>query len=306
MDLPDFNEYLSNCNHGKNIHIEEPEYCVTNPVTAVQPVIHPEYFIMDGDEREGTTIKTRKANKQKLAKSLRNQGLEYISYSTKKTIPARKLKERCVSETCKLYGKNCYEIDEEMRQNIFELFCGIRDLHSQREFLIRHIEKRKPKKTRVSDTTKSRRQQTLIYKLTANNKDVVVCKKLFLNTLGVTEKMCRTALSKVTEVGLLEKDLRGGRQRNEETKNREKLINIAIHEHIDRFPKVESHYRRAKTNRMYLHPDLSLQKMYAMYLEDLAAKENTVLKASFSLYRKIFKQKKLSFCCPKKIASQQL
>lgn len=70
-----FNEDLRNCNHGRNIHmeiIEEPEDCVTNTVTAVQPVIHPESFIMDGEEREATTIKTPKINKQKLAKSLRN------------------------------------------------------------------------------------------------------------------------------------------------------------------------------------------------------------------------------------------
>lgn len=83
------------------------------------------------------------------------------------------------------------KIDEQIRQNIFEPFIG--DLFSQREFLIRHIEKRKPKGTRYLKRG-VHKQQTLIYKLTTDNK-YIVCMKLFLNTLGTTDKMYFTVLS---------------------------------------------------------------------------------------------------------------
>lgn len=69
----------------------------------------------------------------------------------------------------------------------------------------------------------SRRQQTIIYKLSVNNNFIVLCKKLFLNTLGISEKFCRTALLKINNAGVLEKDKRGGRQRCNRVKENELL-----------------------------------------------------------------------------------
>lgn len=214
-------------------------------------------------------------------------------------VPAKYLKDRCDSGVCKKYGKECFKINNEQRKKIFELFYNIGDLYSQREFLARHLEVRDIKRT-TTKNVKSRRQHTILYKLTLDDKKILVCKKLFLNTLGITEKICRTVLSKVHNGGVLERDKRGGRQRSEIIKQKELDMNDIIHQHISRFPKVESHYCRSKTSKMYLHPDLSLSKMYAMYVEELQDNKRTDLVASFSLYRKIFKSKNLSFFRPKK------
>ncbi|KAJ8942505.1 hypothetical protein NQ314_010058 [Rhamnusium bicolor] len=132
-------------------------------------------------------------------------GQEYISPNTKKTVPARYMRNRCNSATCKIYGKNCSYINDEQRRKIFDVFNKIGDLHLQRVFLTRHLELRGTKRT-TTNKEKSRRQHTIIYKLTVDNEAVVVCKKLFLNTLGITENMCRTALSKINDLGVLVKE----------------------------------------------------------------------------------------------------
>ena len=61
-----------------------------------------------------------------------------------------------------------------------------------------------------------------------------------------------------------------------------------VERHIDRFPRVESHYCRANSSREYLHADLSLRKMYDMFLTTLA---NDAIKPCFATYRRVFRQK---------------
>lgn len=95
---------------------------------------------------------------------------------------------------------------------------------------------------------------------------MTVCKKLFLNTLFVSEKVVRTSLSKVKESGVLETEKRGGRPKALQAKD--KTVRDAITAHITRFPRVKSHYCRASTSKEYLHPDLRLCKMVSMFNEE--------------------------------------
>lgn len=211
---------------------------------------------------------------------------------------ARSLGDRCDPEKCKMSKKQCYQVSEENRRSLFDFFNDIANLHSQREFLARHLKVTDTRrKTTKKDT--SRRLNTIIYTLTINKKPVVVCKKLFLSTFGISERMCRTALVKLNEVGVMEKDKRGGRQRSKETKKMEESMRFKIKEHINRFPKVESHFCRAKTSKMYLHPDLTLHKMFFMFLDDLQSL-GSKLKCSYHTYRRVFKEQNLSFLSPKK------
>ncbi|CAH2021301.1 unnamed protein product [Acanthoscelides obtectus] len=62
---------------------------------------------------------------------------------------------------------------------------------------------------------------------------------------------------------------------------------------------MESHYCRSKTSREYLHPDLTLQRMYDMFIEELS-QQSIERKPCIAMYRKIFKSKNLSFYHPKK------
>lgn len=124
-----------------------------------------------------------------------------------------------------------------------------------------------------------------------------VCRNIFLNTLNISERTLRTVVEKVTDTGILEKDKRGGRV--EKLKETDEISRELIERHIDRFPRVESHYCRESTTREYLHSDLSIKKMHDMFMND---PERSSLTPSLYIatYRRVFASKMLSFHHPKK------
>lgn len=66
-------------------------------------------------------------------------------------------------------------------------------------------------------------------------------------------------------------------------------------DHINKFPRVESHYCRAKTKKQYLEPNLNITKMYNLYNKETEKPEKE------SYYRHIFCTKfNLDFHRPKK------
>ncbi|XP_071056957.1 uncharacterized protein [Onthophagus taurus] len=75
---------------------------------------------------------------------------------------------------------------------------------------------------------------------------------------------------------------------------------IEIKQQIDKFPRMESHFCRAKTSKLYLHPDLSLSKMYTFFVEELEKQGRNHGVPSYATYRRVFKQQNLSFSSPKK------
>lgn len=63
---------------------------------------------MEGDEREVRIVKNKRVNKQKMTKKNRDLGLEHVSISNKKVVPARYMGNRCDSEKCaKLFKREC-------------------------------------------------------------------------------------------------------------------------------------------------------------------------------------------------------
>lgn len=118
---------------------------------------------------------------------------------------------------------------------------------------------------------------------------------MFLNTLGISEKTMRTALDKRTEEGTVELERRGGRY-EKLNENDAKLKTSAL-EHILKFPRMESYFCRPSTTREYLHPDLTVKKMYYLYQNDNNVKQP---RCSYHTYRRVFKSLNLSFHHPKK------
>ena len=104
-------------------------------------------------------------------------------------------------------------------------------------------------------------------------------------TLGISEKFVRVVLEKNTETGIVTGEKRGGNVSQtivEFQEQQRKKINY----HIDRYPRVESHYCRASTNRDYLKSELTLSKLYEMFKAENQKETNL---PSFSTYRKVFK-----------------
>jgi hypothetical protein len=120
----------------------------------------------------------------------------------------------------------------------------------------------------------------------------IVCRVLFLNILGISEKKVRSVLSNVTEAGTIPKERRGGRSKLQKESDEQKMT--AVQCHINRFPRMESHYCRASSSCEYLSPQLNLTKIFNMYCQE----DNP--KVSFSFYQKVFSTMNLKFHVPKK------
>lgn len=122
-----------------------------------------------------------------------------------------------------------------------------------------------------------------------------VCRIMFLNTLGISEKTLRTALAKLNEEGVIVPDKRGGR--NKELKEQDKKLRDSAFEHIQKFPRKGSQFCRKSSSKEYLHSDLTIKKMYHLYKDEEARKESM---CSYQTYRRVFRFLNLSFHHPKK------
>lgn len=250
-------------------------------------------YAVDGTTREVPLERKKKHNQKKIAHALRTEGKAYDSPVSKKSMPARYLRPRCNPEKCK--SKQCKMVTDDQRQKIFDAFYGTKSLQLQREFIVRHVATKDIKRKRTSKEN-SRRTRTLLYNLPIDNhgRVISVCKTIFLNTLGISEKTVRTALNKRTEEGLVSVDRRGGRFANLKQKDVE--IRNAVLAHIQKFPRMESHFCRKSTTREFLHPDLTIKKMYHIYKTE----HGEQLNCSYHTYRRVFNSLNISFHHPKK------
>nr|CAH7767959.1 unnamed protein product [Callosobruchus chinensis] len=248
-------------------------------------------YAVDGEKRETPFKKVVRTNKKKIAHQLRIRGKSYVSSATRKPKPGKIMKPRCDQSKC---IQECISIDEEQRKNMFEAFYGTGSLQLQREFIVRYVEAQKVKRRRTQ-ADNSRRTLTLSYTLPKGNGKVSVCKTMFINTLGISEKTLRTAMSKRTEEGVVEKERRGGRIKD--LKEKDEKVRGSVLEHIQRFPRMESHYCRKSTTREYLYADLTVKKMFSLYEEENAGKDTM---CSYHTYRRVFRSLNLSFHHPKK------
>lgn len=254
----------------------------------------PEDFEVEGAPREYENVTIARVNKKKTAQKLRRSGKEYVSVDTKKTVKGRALGPSCDTDWCRKGGRQCGQFCEESRQAIFEDFYKLCDLQLQREYIARYVQQ-VPKKSSTTGKTDSRRQNTNFFFLPLEGSAVKVCRRLFINTLGISERTVRTVLAKCESTGVIKKDRRGGRCSADIVKD--EANRKLIRDHINRFQRVESHYCRKDTTREYLHSDLTLRKMYTMFIEELGSNTD---KPCFTSYRAVFKTMNLSFHRPKK------
>ncbi|CAG9840328.1 unnamed protein product [Diabrotica balteata] len=82
--------------------------------------------------------------------------------------------------------------------------------------------------------------------------------------LSVTEKIVRNCLEKMSVAGIVSTDQRG----KASTVNKiPAWIEKHARQHIQSIPKVESHYCRKSSNKLYLPLQPKLEKLYALYLK---------------------------------------
>lgn len=123
---------------------------------------------------------------------------------------------------------------------------------------------------------------------------------MFLKTLSISEKVVSTVSQKLINSPVIPLDQRGKHHNRPHRIQREVLD--CIKEHISMFNSVDSHYRRADSQKQYLESDLSISKMHRLYIEWVKDKTVCVKAKSATLrqYTDIFNTFNLSFFKPKK------
>ena len=93
----------------------------------------------------------------------------------------------------------------------------------------------------------------------------------------------RTALSKVTESGTVERDKRGYHNNHKTAKEREEVVI----NHIKQFKTIESHYVRKNVKQEYLPQELSVKVMHHMYIE--WCEKQDLNPENYDFYKRVFK-----------------
>ena len=244
--------------------------------------LSPSDFSVDGEAMpfsSETTKPTRSRNF--VVKYNRNRGESYRTEKSDREVSSRR-ESTTVStcEFCPIRKLDCQKISSKDCNNIRSTYFDLSSLQAQREWLSRHIESKEGVKKHS-------------YFLPYCDRNVgkrKVCKSKFLATLGISERQVRTVIQKRKSCGVLEGENRGKRQRKEH----DQAIRNEVIQHIDLFPRMESHYCRSNSKCHYLSSDLNLPTMYRMY------KETHPQGVSISFYKTVFKSLNLKFHHPKK------
>lgn len=210
--------------------------------------------------------------------------------------PARKLLPPC---NCKqsLKGKTlkCRRFSLEDRQQIYNNFWENLNWQERKQY-VKGLVDVLPTAARKSDKGSSRRSVTLLLKLKNNGTSLRVCKKMFLNTLAIKEwSLLHWANPKQTQSDNEDANIEKPKpnQRNFEARN-------VVHKFFGELPKMESHYCRARTNRLYLEPIWqSKADLYREYLE-FSKRLETQNTVSIKTFAAVFEELNLSLFIPKK------
>ncbi|KAL4718089.1 hypothetical protein ACJJTC_003948 [Scirpophaga incertulas] len=223
--------------------------------------------------------------KRNITKKLREAGEEYCTNG--KIRKAKVVKAVC-ENSCKL---KCFEkFTEENRKIIKSSFYKLTDTQKNK-FYMEFTERTKTIRKRTN-AENSRRKFTFNYYLLKDQKEKV-CKTFFCNTLDISVRRIYYFHQKLDDQSLpIAPTPAKGKHIKKQTPDYK--IQEVI-DHINSFPVEESHFCRSNTKRKYLAADLSVAKMYTLYVE----KCNQPVKEA--IYRKVFNEQfNLSFHKPKK------
>lgn len=191
--------------------------------------------------------------------------------------------------TCRPCKKKCSEkINENERKEIFSSYWeATKTWDVKRQFIISHVKSKPINRERPKDHSRhGQRMQTILYYFDVNGSRIEVCKVFFLNTLGVSETVVRTALKKGTTGGFVTPDMRG---RHIPPNKLQENVLERVRAHIASFPVYQSHYSREKSAKNYLGSDLNCNKLYELYKEKCI--EDGILRkevVKFWAYKRVF------------------
>ena len=172
---------------------------------------------------------------------------------------------------CKCKNKCKENATVEDRQLCYDKYWSMPEVPQRKQFLLDHLSRKVPMRRTTNIPENSRKQFTIEYFIDTlkhgEHKRIEVCRKVFLSTFQCGEKTLRNLLSKNEIGGIVKPDMRGGRNpgllMNEEKKKRAII-------HLNSFPKVESHYTRKSSKKLYIEDTsnfgrLTISRMHELY-----------------------------------------
>lgn len=236
----------------------------------------------------------RKANPKQWActqaKVLRNSGKTYTT-KNKKIKPERSIKPAC-GDKCKL--KCTGKITDLQRKELFDGYWAMADLQRQREYILRHISTVTPRYS--YKVHESKRGNNNAYYVTVENERIRVCKKYFKATFDISDRPIKTVVEKTKMCGALELDKRGKHDKHHSV---DPALKDGIKKHIDSIPKIESHYCRADTSRVYIDGGKTIADLHRDYVS--ACNSKGLPSANYIMFYNIFtREYNISFFQPKK------
>ena len=226
-------------------------------------------------------------NKRKCARLC---GKEYIN-SAGKFIPAKSV-STCTCQHGRQKAFRCEEFTEETRAQLFSEYYSSGDYCRQRDFIIRNTKV-------LRNESGKRKQRLIIFSLPLNGISKRVCKRFFLKTVAVSEKLVWYTLNKANNESISAFYPPDRRGRHEPYNKISEELLEGVRFHIKTFPTMEPHYTRSTTTRQFLGSDLNINKMYELYVQHCKSKGQSFVKRA--MYRKVFCDEfNFSFHRPKK------
>lgn len=216
----------------------------------------------------------------------RMYGKPYLGYSRSKidnkyiilqnkNRAARIQKPACTSILClKSKYRKCDNFSEEERFEIFSAFWPM-DWEQKKLYVLGLMESLTPKQ-KIDNN--SRRGVTFLYYLVnQRNERLQVCQKMFLNTLGLSEKMVREWRNKSEKFYMqLSPEVASDKRKSSRKISRRavavELQKTLLDKYLDDFPKLESHYSRKDSRKLYFQCDfqskIELYRDYKRYCRE--------------------------------------
>ena len=243
--------------------------------------------------------RSKKANKQlwkrSVNKNLRLCGKEYVNRSGKKMSKKEPKKVDC--SKCRF---KCQEnIPENQREVICQEYYDLADYQRQKIYLSSLMQNVPVARKRNSPKTKNRAASWQYFLKNANGTRERVCEKFFCGTFAVSHRVIETTSKSFSDTGLfVGYDKRIDTHPPNSTSDEVKAL---VKQHINSFPRVESHYCRRDSKKNYLSSDLNILIMYILYENDFCL-QNKIQPVSQYVYQKIFHEfdPSLAFYLPKK------
>ena len=182
-----------------------------------------------------------------------------LTSSRGKEVVAREMGPHC--DCCK---RKCSQVfNEEERKDIFSSYWSSGEVNVQRVYC--WLCKKKFISERLCPTrSESRKKFTSTYSLFKKNDRKAVCRKYFLNTLGIKQDFVYGAITIANDTGIISQDDKG-KHKNDKSASQDNLDEIK--NHIKTFPRDPFYYCRHDTSKLFLEAGLSLSSMYRFYVE---------------------------------------